>query len=147
MTAGWGMRGATLGVIGILGIGILAIGISGIGIAEAAENPLARYRWSARVVVISAPGPDDASLIAQRAILAKAGTGLKERDLVILEAVGETREAVALRRRLGLPAGAFRAALIGKDGGVKRVEAAPLPVQDLYETIDAMPMRRDEMRR
>lgn len=142
MTAGWGMRGATLGVIGILGIGI-----SGIGIAEAAENPLARYRWSARVVVISAPGPDDASLIAQRAILAKAGTGLEDRDLVIVEAVGETREAVALRRRLGLPAGAFRAALIGKDGGVKRVEAAPLPVHDLYDTIDAMPMRRDEMRR
>ena len=36
--------------------------------------------------------------------------------------------------------------LIGKDGGVKRRWDGPLHVDDLFETIDAMPMRQFEMR-
>lgn len=126
---------------------LLGATLLGIGAAGAAENPLARYRWSARVLVISAPGADDARLAAQRAVLAQAGPGLKTRDLVVLEALGGTRAATALRTHLGLPGSAFRAVLVGKDGEIKRTETAPLAAQALFETIDAMPMRRDEMRR
>lgn len=97
--------------------------------------------------MVSAPGPGDANLAAQRAILAKAEPGLSERDLIILEALGEGAEAKRLRAALDLPAGAFRVALIGKDGETKRVETAPLPASALFETIDAMPMRRGERRR
>ena len=51
-----------------------------------------------------------------------------------------------LRERLGLPADSFRAVLIGKDGGAKITAAAPIAPQRLFATIDAMPMRRTEMR-
>ena len=70
---------------------------------------------------------------------------LKERDLVVLEALGA--EGASLRRRFALPADAFRAVLVGKDGEAKIVAAEPIPIRILFETIDAMPMRRDEMRR
>lgn len=36
--------------------------------------------------------------------------------------------------------------LIGKDGGVKRLWSDVVWTEDLYKTIDAMPMRRFEMR-
>jgi len=37
--------------------------------------------------------------------------------------------------------------LIGKDGGVKKRWMRTLPLAELFQTIDAMPMRRSEMRR
>jgi hypothetical protein len=119
----------------------------GVGAAQAAGSPLERYRWSARVLVVSAPGAGDPNLAAQRAILAEVRPGLKERDLVTLEAVGDAPEAIRLRATLRLPPDAFRVVLIGKDGEAKRVEGTPLPASALFETIDAMPMRRDETRR
>jgi hypothetical protein len=41
----------------------------------------------------------------------------------------------------------FAVVLIGKDGGVKRVENQPLAPADLFGTVDKMPMRRQEARR
>jgi hypothetical protein len=60
-------------------------------------------------------------------------------------AIGDTPEARALRAQLSLPAGEFRAVLVGKDGGAKLTAAAPIPPQKLFATIDAMPMRRGEI--
>jgi len=119
----------------------------GVGAAQAADNPLERYRWSVRVLVVSAQSADDPNLAAQRAILARARPGLAERDLVVLEAVGNTPEAKRLRGSLRLPADGFRVVLVGKDGEAKRVESAPLAAGALFETIDVMPMRREEKRR
>ena len=36
--------------------------------------------------------------------------------------------------------------LIGKDGGVKLRSAHPIPPEALFQTVDAMPMRRSEVR-
>lgn len=118
------------------------------GAAMAAEsNPLAGYVWKSRVLVIAAPDAGDPRLAAQRQALASARAGAAERDLVTVEAVGRAAEAAAIRKGLGLPEGAFRAVLVGKDGGAKLTSAEPIPPQRLFSTIDAMPMRRDEMRR
>lgn len=109
-------------------------------------DPLAGYRWKSRVLVLAAPDSGDARLAAQRQALASVRAGSTERDLVTVEAVGPGAEARALRRRLGLPDDAFRAVLVGKDGGAKLTEAEPIPPQRLFSTIDAMPMRRDEVK-
>lgn len=127
--------------------GLLLMGMVLASGAMAAENPLAAHRWKARVVVMSAPGPDDPHLLRQRALLAAVPDGVRDRDLVVLEAVGATVEARGLRTRLGLPDASFRVVLVGKDGESKLDSATPLPVETLFSTIDAMPMRRDEMGR
>lgn len=127
--------------------GLLLMGMVLASGAMAAENPLAAHRWKARVVVMSAPGPDDPHLLRQRALLAAVPDGVRDRDLVVLEAVGATADARGLRARLGLPDASFRVVLVGKDGGAKLDSATPLPAETLFSTIDAMPMRRDEMGR
>ncbi|MEE7494646.1 DUF4174 domain-containing protein [Methylobacterium oryzae] len=127
-----------------LGLGLAAIAAMAAGAARA--GPLDTYRDRARVLVLSAPEAGNAQLRAQRAALASVRTGVAERDLVVLEAVGSGAEARALRDRLGLPADSFRAVLIGKDGSAKLTAEAPVAPQRLFSTIDAMPMRRTEMR-
>jgi hypothetical protein len=110
-------------MIGMAGAGLTAaVGLLG-GPAQAAGDPLAAYRWKSRLLVISAPTADGN-----------------------VEALGATPEAVALRRRLGLPGDGFRAVLVGKDGEPKITARSPIPMETLFSTIDAMPMRRDEMR-
>lgn len=114
--------------------------------ALAAEpDPLQRYRGTARVLVLSAPDPADPHLLRQRAELDADRAGSRERDLVVVEAIGAERDALAIRRHLRLPADMFRAVLIGKDGSAKITTDAPIAAQRVFTTIDAMPMRRDEI--
>ena len=111
--------------------------------ARAAADPLARYLWRYRIVVALAPSRADPALAAQRRAFAALGAGAGERDLVLVEATDDTPEGAALRRRFG--GDGFRSVLVGKDGGEKLAAARPLGRDDLFPTIDAMPMRRDEM--
>ncbi|GJE76267.1 DUF4174 domain-containing protein [Methylorubrum suomiense] len=128
------------------GLAMMAM-ILGTGASAIESHPLSRYAGTSRVLVLAAPDARNDRLSAQRQALASARTGASERDLVVVEAVGDGPEAAAIRRALGLPADAFRAVLVGKDGGAKLTSAEPIPPQTLFSTIDAMPMRRNEMRR
>lgn len=119
---------------------------AGLG-ASASPDPLAGYAWKARVLLVAAPTPDDARLCAQRDLFAAMRHGAAERDLALVEAVGDTAEARALRHRFGLAPDTFRALLIGKDGGEKLSSATPLGPDQLFPLIDAMPMRRSEASR
>lgn len=113
---------------------------------RAADDPLAGYRWHSRVVVALAPTRDDPALATQRRLFAALGADGRERDLVLVEAPGDTPEGAALRRRFGAGTG-FVAILVGKDGGEKLRSSAPLDRDALFPLIDAMPMRREEMTR
>ncbi len=114
--------------------------------ALAASPTVAQMKWERRVLIVSAPAADDASLTEQRRILAGWKTNAAARDLTIVEVVGDTVRgasdtAVALRRKYRLPV-TFTAILIGKDGGEKLRSAKPFPAAALEATIDAMPMRK-----
>jgi hypothetical protein len=114
--------------------------------ALAASPTLAQMRWGRRVLIVAAPSPQDPELAEQRRILGNWSAKGDERDLTIVEVVGDQVRgagdtAPALRRRFRLPA-TFTAILIGKDGGVKLRTAHPFPTAMLEKTIDAMPMRR-----
>ena len=52
----------------------------------------------------------------------------------------------AARKRFHIAPNAFTVILIGKDGGEKLRSTTPLSLDTLHSTIDAMPMRQDEMR-
>jgi hypothetical protein len=80
---------------------------------------------------------------------------MNDRDLVVVHAIGvqasDTRadrlDATAVRRAVGLAPDRFGVVLVGKDGGVKLRRESPITVTELFQVIDAMPMRRQEMRR
>lgn len=124
----------------------------------AASFDLARYRDRRRVLVLFAPAAADRALAAEDAALRERAAGLADRDLVVvrvLEAGGSAAEgrpldagdAAALRRRLRAEPGRFTAVLVGKDGHVALRAHAPVVAGRLFPAIDAMPMRRDEVRR
>jgi hypothetical protein len=119
--------------------------------ASDGAGSISQLTWHQRVLVVFADTPASASLAAQRDILARAGNAMAERDLVLVEVVGDSVKgasdsAATLRDRYGVKAHTFRALLVGKDGGVKLDSAQPIALKKLTSTIDAMPMRQQEMR-
>ena len=112
------------------------------------EERLGKLRGKNRVLVLYAPTADYPEFVRQLRMLADAKTGLAERNLVQLNHTDEKMDAGTrdyLRRELNVPAGAFHVLLIGKDGGVKYRSAKATDPRQLFETIDAMPMRQGEM--
>ncbi len=84
-----------------------------------------------RVLIISAPSLTDDAYRTQAALLLPAWAGLLERDFTV-----QTR----------FDAPAFSVALIGKDGGEKLRRTTSLAPAELFALVDAMPLRRAEMR-
>jgi hypothetical protein len=117
---------------------------------------LADLRDRARPLLIFAPKPDDPQLEIQLRTLAEHPSQASDRQIVPLAlpfhapeptaAKLSEAEAVATRRRFNVAPGDFTVILIGKDGGEKLRSQKPLSMEKLNATIDAMPMRRDEMR-
>ena len=106
---------------------------------------LSSYRYRARVLVVVADDRADPRFERQRAWLAGSQVGRRERRLEVVTIVGD---GAAVRRALGIPPGAgFRVLLLGLDGGVKLVRRTPLSIAEVFAAIDAMPMRREELRR
>ena len=114
--------------------------------APRVDDPLAIYRGKARVLVVLAADPTDAKLRRQKELYADMKAGAEQRDLALVEALGSSAEATALRRTFGLGEG-FQAMLVGKDGGEKLTSTDPLGPAELFPLIDSMPMRQDEMRK
>jgi hypothetical protein len=83
--------------------------------------------------------------------------GFTDRDLVLVQVLATDKSyangqlidessAVKLRNRFGVDKENFRIILVGKDGGVKRSDTTPVKAAAIFEQIDAMPMRQQEMR-
>jgi len=117
----------------------------------AAPDPLKPLQWKARALVVSAPRKDDSGLRAQDAILSADVDGQADRDLKVIRLVGPQGpagvEAAALRERLSLPPDRFEVVLVGKDGAIVLRRRQPVSLGELFDRIDAMPMRRDELRK
>ncbi|MGI4741852.1 MAG: DUF4174 domain-containing protein [Janthinobacterium lividum] len=106
--------------------------------------------WQKRVLLIGAPTAGQAAFQQQKKLLAQAADQLKERDFLVLELPYDQLsppDRQYWHQQLGQSLTQFAVVLIGKDGGVKRTEIQPLPPADLFDTVDKMPMRRQEARR
>jgi hypothetical protein len=129
----------------------LALTLVGAMLMGAAPDPLKPLQWKVRLLVVSAPKGDDPGLRAQDAILKSEADGQAERDLKVIRLVGADGpagiDAQALRERLSLPPDRFEVVLVGKDGATVLRRRQPVSLGELFDRIDAMPMRRDEIRR
>lgn len=114
--------------------------------AQAQGDPLAYFRWQSRVLVVLAHDLQSPQLAEQRRHFEGMKLGAAERDLVLIQPTADSPEAIALKTALGLGNEPFQAVLVGKDGGAKLRFTRPITGQELVATIDAMPMRQNEMR-
>lgn len=95
-------------------------------------------------------GRDDAQhyIIEQQEALNEEKAGIAERDLDVIVLVASLvmepdRQFLMHDYKLN-PADDFAGWLIGKDGGVKQTYKKPVSVKELFQTIDSMPMRKQE---
>ena len=137
---------------------VLVLLVSGLAVAALAQTPPSKpslperikaQRWQKRVVVLYAPTAESAELRQQKASMSAAQAQMQDRDILVIEAIEASlnpREKQYVRQTLGVEPGSFAVVLLGKDGGVKRKETEPIDPKALFQTIDTMPMRRQEMR-
>jgi hypothetical protein len=139
----------------------LAALLTGISLSPLAAGPISTYQWKNRILVLDFPASETRALAEFEKQIRQNSAGLKDRDLVLFhvgelgrrgKAYAETLDdeaRPALRRQLGLGESSRTTAviLIGKDGGTKSVQRTKLSLVTFFTLIDAMPMRRDEMRR
>ncbi|WP_375390816.1 DUF4174 domain-containing protein [uncultured Sphingomonas sp.] len=113
----------------------------------AAPTGIDTMRHHRRILLVVAPAPDDPQLAEQRRLLEPWRAGAADRDLSVVELVGDrvvgaTDPAPALRRRFRLVTSRFAVLLIAKDGHVADRGDHPITAEALERQIDAMPMRR-----
>ena len=135
----------------------LAAALATLLVFATAVQSMSNYRWKKRPLVVFAENDGSPLLAEQRQIVSRYRSDLNKRDVVVVWVVGNTvstelgpppnSNATSLRARFDVADGEFRAVLAGKDGGERLSSAKPLAADKLFATIDAMPMRRDEMRR
>lgn len=116
------------------------------------------FEWEKRVLIVSA-GDDEEKVGAQLHEFLSASEGFVERDVVVLrqdadkltfvDGFSAGRHGVSDGGRYVVDAnsGAFEVVLIGLDGGVKKIWMRHVEAQDVFDAIDAMPMRQRELSR
>lgn len=127
------------------------------GSGRLAAQDLSAHRWENRLILLSTDHQDNPLYLQQLELLRTDTAGLQERKLMIYrfkpgyytrglsphsiwKASGQsasTRQAAA---------SPFSVSLIGLDGGTKLLREAVTPTQFLFELIDGMPMRRQELK-
>ena len=129
---------------------------------QAPQDLLASLHHRARPVLIFS-GPSDARVNEQYTTLQRHTDASHERQMHVIlisatpvgqvhdggagpdTSVATPAEHIALRKRFHVAPDAFAVILIGKDGGEKLRSDKPVPWETLQSTIDAMPMRQQEM--
>jgi hypothetical protein len=117
---------------------------------------LTRLRDTARPLLIFAPTPNDPQLQIQLRRLHQSAAAIADRDIAVIAIPWNSpsptaanltdQDALAARRRFHIAPSDFTVILLGKDGGEKLRSSKPLTLDKLTSTIDAMPMRQDELR-
>jgi hypothetical protein len=119
-------------------------------------NLLETYQRKNRVILVFAPSPENEHYQQQLEHLSNEQEIL-ERDLVLFHIfeeqdslAGENRlsekDSEELRQQLNVDKTNFAVVLFGKDGTEKQRWTEPVKSSELFALIDAMPMRKQEMR-
>jgi hypothetical protein len=97
-----------------------------------------------RQLLIFADNINSRYLKDQQQILSADINGLTERDIEVKLFYASSDQEKFRKKNIK---SAFTIILVGKDGGDKLRSTKPLSLQKLYSIIDAMPMRKSEMKR
>ena len=116
------------------------------------------HLWEDRLLLVLAEDATDENFQNQLKILRENSKGLEERKLVVYQILpGKFKKGLKeetqwqqnkdLYKKYKPGNSNFQIILVGLDGGQKLKESEVLPVQTIFNTIDAMPMRQAEIRK
>ena len=118
---------------------------------------LGKHQWKNRVVLILSKTIGNPVFQQQSEGFDPNSTGFKERKLIVYEILPDafrlknsqdeswepSKSLFEIYNQEGVT---FKVVLIGLDGGVKLETRELLSTSELFETIDAMPMRRSDLK-
>ena len=129
------------------------------GTAAMGSETLDQLKWEKRPLLLFAKSRSFAPLDKQVDLLRQYRPDLEDRDMVVLSTTGrqETNAAIGyfpiargtarqLRRQFEPAERGLTVILVGKDGTEKGRWQQIVEPQDLFDIIDSMPMRQQEMR-
>jgi len=121
---------------------------------------LSQYQWKNRILVIQFDELDQENYKEQIRIFKTHKKGLTERKLIVYQICGDLykkgldertdwdkADRQFLKRFDREESKDLEVFLIGLDGGIKMRQSEVLTAEDLFGTIDVMPMRKREMRK
>lgn len=120
-------------------------------------NPVSKHKWKERVLIVTASSPSNIGFKRQDQILTKGKKGMKDRDLVIYRLYTDhwldhknnllsEKEAQSLYQNYNIDSATFSVVLLGKDGSVKMRKTDIVSTREIFQLIDSMPMRQQEMK-
>ncbi len=137
---------------------IAASVISGVATSTQPEVTfnLSDQQWQHRILLIFAPSEQSPLYQQQQQAWQSRSEDMQERDLKWVEVLanGISRvdgqpmadaSADRLRNQFGIAPEDFAVILVGKDGTEKQRFSQPVDLSEIFSTIDAMPMRQQEM--
>ncbi len=121
------------------------------------EDVLHPHVWKNRVLIVFANSDKNPDYQKQMSLISKAEAGFAERHLVVfsifenygLSPAYQNLDAQICRKlheKFKVDKNKFTIVLIGKDGGEKYRKQTILTNEELFAIIDAMPMRKAEMK-
>ena len=122
--------------------GILLLSFMAIMIPKELQGiELNQYLWKNRIILTFADDEDHPDLIKLKAEMKENECEILNRDLLYFHFSndGKTGNHISTNDQ------SFRILLIGKDGGIKYESNRSVSLIQLFELIDSMPMRQDEM--
>ena len=132
-------------------------------VKEAYVHPLLTLVNNTRALLIFSPTSSDPRFEMQFKAFEKHSQEMADRNLILIPLLGtwrttdsalrndnvpftDDKEQKYARTRLHIAPTAFTVILLGKDGGEKFRFSTPVTPDQLFQLIDAMPMRQQEMR-
>ncbi len=117
---------------------------------------LSDHEWKNRIVLILADQPQNEALDRQLTLFKNEKNGMEERKLIVYSITPDQyktgwqkkkwKKSEKLYSQYKKENAPFEVILLGLDGRVKLRQTEILPTQKLFSVIDAMPMRRNELR-
>ena len=118
---------------------------------------LTQFQWKNRLLLIFAPDDNDSLFKKLQSEIITQEAEVEDRDLVVFEvlerspsrmnrALLDQSKVESIRRHFSVPQRSFIVILIGKDGGIKLKRNDQIDLETIFELIDSMPMRKDEIR-
>ncbi len=127
--------------------------LSFVNMQNTPDNPLKKYQWQKRVLLVFTPSATQPAGKLQLEKLRAVTSELADRDILLITVTGNQaaggglhiNAAPALLQIYNVPTKDFGLILIGKDGGEKYRSSKVIDPETIFNLVDAMPMRQSEM--
>jgi bifunctional DNA-binding transcriptional regulator/antitoxin component of YhaV-PrlF toxin-antitoxin module len=124
--------------------------------ATTMDADITNLQWKKRLLLIFAADNAQSNFQSLANEISSRQADVDDRDLVVLEILEsgtsrmnrsriEPQKGASIRKQLGIAPDEFTVILVGKDGGIKLKRNDQVRLEEIFQLIDSMPMRQDEM--